>query len=80
MSARSFYRGYLLSCQPTQHGERYRARVAITSIAGDKTRWQRFLDLEMFASAEAAEARAREAGMAWVDAHEKHDRESPERG
>lgn len=75
MSARSFYRDYLLTCQSApQPNGRYQARVVITSLAGDRTRSQRFLDLDMFASAEAAIEHARQAGMEWVDVN--HQRPS----
>ena len=65
---RSFYRDYMLSCQPTRLDDgRYQARVVITSLGGDKTRSQRFLDLEAFESEEAAIVRSRQAGMEWID-------------
>jgi hypothetical protein len=65
---RSFYRDYMLSCQPTRLDDgRYQARVVITSLGGDKTRSQRFLDLESFESEEAAIVRSRQAGMEWID-------------
>jgi len=68
MTARSFYRDYMLSCQPMCHPDgRYQARVVITSLAGDRTRSQRFLDLEIFASEEVAIAHARQVGMEWID-------------
>jgi len=65
---RSFYKEHLLSCypQPLDNG-RFQARVAITSLGGGRTRSQRFLDLEDFASFEAAIARGFQAGMDWVD-------------
>lgn len=70
MSERSFYRDYLLSCQPMlQDDGRYQARVVITSLGGETTRSQRFLDLEAFDSEAAAVEHARRAGMDWIDAH-----------
>ena len=73
MTQRSFYRDFLLSCQPLrQDGGRYQARVAITSLGGDKTRSQRFVDFdETFASETEAIAFARQSGMDWVDANHR---------
>ena len=70
MTARSFYRGYMLSCQPMRlDSGRWQACVAITSMQSDKTRAQRFLDLDDFDSMDTALERALQAGMAWVDTH-----------
>lgn len=70
MTTRSFYRDYVLSCQPMQLDDgRYQARVAITSMHPNKTCAQRFLDLESFDSREDALERARQAGMDWIDAN-----------
>lgn len=67
---RSFYRDHLLSCQPMlQDDGRYQARVVITSMGGDTTRSQRFLDLDAFDSEAAAVDHARRAGMDWIDAN-----------
>ena len=46
---------------------RFQARVVITSLAGDRTRSQRFLDLKVFDSEDAAVEHARESGMEWID-------------
>jgi hypothetical protein len=68
MTVRSFYRDYMLTCQPlSQPDGRFQARVVITSMAGDRTRSQRFLDLEVFNSEEAAIEHARRSGMEWID-------------
>lgn len=68
MNKRSFYRDYLLSCQPMRQDDgRFQARVVITALAGDRTRSQRFLDLEVFASEEDAVEHARRSGMDWID-------------
>ncbi len=68
MSTRTFYRDYLLGCQPMQlENGRFQARVVITSLGGTKTRSQRFLDLESFDSEAAAIERAHQAGMHWID-------------
>lgn len=45
---------------------RYQACVAVTALAGEKTRSQRFLDLEEFAT--EADEHALAGGQAWVDA------------
>lgn len=66
----SIYRDYHLSCRPMEMDDgTYQARVAIICVSGDKTRSQRFLDLEVFASEDVAIERARSVGMDWVDAN-----------
>lgn len=66
--ARTVYRNFLLSCQPmAQDDGRFQARVVITSLGGDQTRSQRFLDLDAFSSEEAAIDHARQSGMEWID-------------
>jgi len=68
VTARTVYRDHLLSCQPMRQDDgRYQARVVITSLGGDQTRSQRFLDLQVFASEEAAIEHARRSGMEWID-------------
>jgi len=68
VTARTVYRNYVLSCQPMRQDDgRYQARVVITSLGGDQTRSQRFLDLQVFASEEAAIEHARRSGMEWID-------------
>ena len=68
MTARTVYRNHVLSCQPMRQDDgRYQARVVITSLGGDQTRSQRFLDLQVFASEEAAIEHARRSGMEWID-------------
>jgi hypothetical protein len=71
VTTRVFYRGYLLSCQPSPVEQRFQARVVITALGGDKTRSQRFLDLETFDSEAAAIERAHEAGIQWIDANDR---------
>ena len=65
---RQLYRDHLLSCSavPMDDG-RYQARVAIAAISGDRTRAQRFLDLDAFATEDEALAHAGQAGCEWVD-------------
>jgi len=68
MMDRHLYKGYLLSCAPMQLDDgRWQARVGIASMDSKKTRAQRFLDLESFATESEAAAHAREVGMKWVD-------------
>ena len=68
MIDRHLYKGYLLSCVPMRLDDgRFQARVGITSMDTQKTRAQRFLDLEFFASESEAAAHAKEVGMKWVD-------------
>jgi len=68
MIDRHLYKGYLLSCAPMQLDDgRYQARVGITSMDSKKTRAQRFLDLESFATESEAAAHAHAVGMKWVD-------------
>lgn len=79
MNTRFFYRGYLLSCEPTQLEGQYQGRVAITLLAGDRTRSQRFLDLEKFDSEVQAVERAHFAGIEWIDLNDK-PRQRPLKG
>jgi len=68
VTARTVYRNYVLSCQPMRQDDgRYQARVVITSLGGDQTRSQRFLDLQVFDSEETAIEHARRSGMEWID-------------
>ena len=65
---RSFYRDHLLTCRPqVQDDGRFQARVAISSLGGQKTQAQRFLDLATFDSHDEAVEHARVAGMDWID-------------
>jgi len=65
---RHMYKGYLLSCAPMQLDDgRYQARVGIAATGGEKTRTQRFLDLDYFATETEAAAHAKQAAMKWVD-------------
>jgi hypothetical protein len=68
MIDRHLYKGYLLSCAAKQVDDgRYQACVGITSMSAQKTRAQRFLDLEFFATESEAAEHARQAGIKWVD-------------
>ncbi len=75
MTVRSFYRDYMLTCQTQRQPDgRFQARVAITSLAGSHTRSQRFLDLDVFASEQAAIEHARHSGMEWIDFNQHRQR------
>jgi hypothetical protein len=68
-TSRSMHRDHLLSCSATEiESGKFRANVAIIYMKGDKTRSQRFLDIE---EVYASESEARDKGMAcaieWVD-------------
>ena len=72
MTTRTFYRDYMLSCQPRRMDNgRYEAHVAISAMGGDKTRAQRFPDLEGFETEQAAVDCALRSGMEWIDANDK---------
>ncbi len=67
---RCLYKGYHLTSNATRIDDgRYQARVAITALAGDKTRSQRFLDLDDFATEFEADERGIAAGKDWIDIH-----------
>jgi len=70
LSARGIYKGYTFAdvSTPMDNG-RYRARVAIMALDGTQTRSQRFLDLEIFSSAEEAGERVVAVARAWIDAN-----------
>jgi hypothetical protein len=74
LSARGIYKGYTFAdvSTPLDNG-RYRARVAIMAIDGTRTRSQRFLDLEVFASAQEAGERVVTVARAWIDANAGND-------
>lgn len=67
---RHVFEDYLLSCSALPlAGGGYQSRVAITALGGQRTRAQRFLDLECFDTAAEAYEHARTAGMEWVRLH-----------
>lgn len=69
LDARWFYGDYLLSCTPHRRDDgRYEARVIVIMASPQQSPSQRFLDLNIFESEEAAIEHARRAGMEWVDA------------
>ena len=74
MSATGIYKGYTFAdvSTPTENG-RYRARVAILALDGERTRSQRFIDLEVFKTRQEAGERVVTVARAWIDANEGHD-------
>jgi hypothetical protein len=74
VSARGVYKGYTFAGMSTQtEGGRFRARVAIMSLDGSRTRSQRFLDLETFRTEAEANKRAMAAAVEWIDAESGKD-------
>jgi len=74
MNSRCFYRGYYLSAVTTVGDDaRYRARVAIMALDGERTRSQRFVDLDVFDTKGEADHFAIEGGKAWVDIQIRQD-------
>lgn len=65
------HKGFSLICTPKQTPEgRFVATIAVTYLGTERTRSQRFLDLnEDFATEEEAAESGRKAGVEWVDKH-----------
>lgn len=69
------YKGFLITDVTTQTDDgRYKARAAIVSLDGTRTRSQRFIDLATFRTPFEAEAQVLAAAMAWIDAAAEEDR------
>jgi len=69
------YKGYVLTDVTTQTEEgRYKARAAIMSLDGSRTRSQRFLDLETYRTRDEASARVLAAAKTWIDNNAGEDR------
>ena len=67
-TAKTFYRGYYLSAAATAEPDGgYRARVAVISLDGSRTRSQRFLDFGVFNAAPVADQHALHCGKEWID-------------
>ena len=75
MSATGIYKGYTFAdvSTPTENG-RYRARVAILALDGERTRSQRFIDLEVFKTRQEAGERVVTVARAWIDENAGNDR------
>ncbi len=75
VTSRSVYQGYVFTDVSTRTEDgRYRARVAIISLDGTRTRSQRFIDLEVFATEAAALERITAVAKAWIDSETDKDR------
>lgn len=62
------YKGFTVADVSTRTDDgRYRARAAIMSLNGERTRSQRFLDLEIFRTMEEAHQRTMAVAMVWID-------------
>lgn len=65
---RSVYQGFVFTdCSTRTEDGRFRARVAIMSLEGTRTRSQRFIDLEIVPSQTAAIERITAVAQAWID-------------
>lgn len=74
MNPRYVYQGYVFTDVSTRTDDgRYRARVAIISLAGTRTRSQRFIDLEVYPTQEAALERITVVAKAWIDSETDKD-------
>lgn len=75
MNSRFVYQGYVFTDVSTRTDDgRYRARVAIISLTGTRTHSQRFIDLEVFSTPEAALDRITLVAKAWIDGETDKDR------
>ena len=64
------YKGYTYTDVTTRNEDgRFVARVAIMALDGSRTRSQRFLDLEAYATRDAAHERVEAVARAWIDAN-----------
>ena len=74
LDSRYVYKGYVISDVSTLIDDgRYRARVAIISLDGTRTRSQRFIDLEIYPTQEAALMRVSAAAKSWIDSETVKD-------
>jgi hypothetical protein len=72
---RRTYKGYTFADMTTEDDDgRFKARAAIMSLDGSRTRFQRFLDLETFKTRHEASERVHVAAMAWIDSDIGRDR------
>ena len=75
MNSRHVYQGYAFTDVSTRTEDgRYRARVAIVSLEGTRTRSQRFIDLDVYRTQEEALDRLTAAAMSWIDSETDKDR------
>ncbi len=75
MNSRYVYQGYAFTDVSTRTEDgRYRARVAIVSLDGTRTRSQRFIDLDIYPTPEEALDRLSAAARRWIDSETDKDR------
>jgi hypothetical protein len=70
MQLKCLHEGYILASLTTANGDgvgKYRARVAIMVLDGERTRSQRFVDFEDFTDETEANERAIAGGKDWID-------------
>lgn len=70
MQLKCFHEGYYLASMTTANGDgagKYRARVAIMVLDGERTRSQRFVDFEDFSDEAEANERAIAGAKEWID-------------
>jgi hypothetical protein len=70
MQLKCLHKGYYLASMTTANGDgvgKYRARVAIMVLDGERTRSQRFVDFEDFTDETEANERAIAGGIDWID-------------
>ena len=68
MTFRQVYQGFVFADVSTHTDSgHYHARVAIMSLGATRTRSQRFIDLEVFATQTAAIERITAVARAWID-------------
>jgi hypothetical protein len=74
MKPRFLHQDYHLAAITTKTDDgKFRARVAIMALSGDRTRSQRFLDFETFDTEAQADERAIAGGKEWIDTHIRHE-------
>jgi len=67
MRPKCLYRGYYIAPMPTAADGGFESRVAVLALSGERTRQQRFLDFESYATEEMAVQRAIEGAKEWID-------------
>lgn len=75
MNSRYVYQGYVFTDVSTRTEDgRYRARVAIISLDGTRTRSQRFIDLDVYSTQEEALDRLTVVAKRWIESETDKDR------
>jgi hypothetical protein len=69
MKPKCYYKGYHLACITSAMDDgTFQARVAIMTLDAQRTRSQRFIDLEVFRDEAQADLRAIAGGKEWIEA------------